>query len=165
MLGGKGDFKNIYDGYPIQKLPDNFKYYFLGIMGYHIHSLVDLLCRERRRDFLEMLLHHTVAVVLYMIAYMLNLGMMGAIISFLHDIADIFCMSVRGFSEMKFRTPTLASALLMAVSWFWTRLCVFPYLIYIVVFSQDKIAGSYYFRLFVGGLLSILLFLHYHWFV
>lgn len=164
MLGGSGDFSRVHEDYPFPQEPPNFKYYFLGIMGYHLHSLVDLLCRERRSEFSEMFLHHVITVLLYGMAYMLNLGMMGAIVSFLHDISDIFAMSVRGFSELKFRTPTVTSAVLMGVSWFWTRLMVFPYFIYVIVFKQEHMAGSYFFKYFTCFLLSILLFLHFHWF-
>ena len=34
---GKGDMSKISDGYPLHKWPENFKYYFLGTLGYHLH--------------------------------------------------------------------------------------------------------------------------------
>jgi ceramide synthetase len=134
-------------------------------MGYHVHQFVDLLCRGRRGDFWELLIHHLVAIVLFSMCYLLNLSIMGAIVAFVHYSSDIFCMALRGFSETKFRKVTIFSAVLMAISWFWTRLVVFPYLIWVILTKTENILGSVKIKYFMGFLLCVLLFLHYHWFI
>lgn len=67
-------------------------------------------------------------------------------VMFLHDIADIPTQFVRCFSETtKFKT-TICSVVGMIVTWFYTRILVFPYCIYqFFIFFQKitKAKGSF----------------------
>jgi hypothetical protein len=44
----------------------------------------------------------------------------------LHDWADIPTQFVRCFTETEYVTPSIISAVLMTLSWFYTRLWIFP---------------------------------------
>jgi ceramide synthetase len=81
---------------------------------------------EVRNDYIEMLLHHFVTLFLYSFSYLTNLTTGGAIIMFLHDWADIPTSSVKCWTETRFSSLSFISAMLMAVSWFYTRILVFP---------------------------------------
>jgi hypothetical protein len=89
LLGGKGSLDQaLFVDVFINHAP-GLKEYILITMGYHFNGLVTTINGESRSDFCEMNLHHIVAVSAYAGAYILNLWELGAIIMFLHDIADI----------------------------------------------------------------------------
>lgn len=43
-----------------------------------------------RHDYMEMMLHHIVTMFLYGFSYLVNMTLGGAVVMYLHDIADIF---------------------------------------------------------------------------
>jgi len=51
--------------------------------------MLDHICYNRKNDFVEMILHHSVTIYLLVGSYMFNLWEGGAIISFIHDASDI----------------------------------------------------------------------------
>lgn len=135
-------------------------------MGYHLHMLLHHMMDHVRHDYMEMMLHHIVTMFLYGFSYILNITLGGAVVMYLHDIADIFTQYVRCFCETTFGTATLISALGMTVTWFYTRILVFPYFIYVCCVQVPNIFhGKNFFTLnFMGIHLSILFVLHVYWF-
>ena len=114
-----------------------------------------------------MFLHHIVTLFLYGFSYLTNLTLAGAVIMFLHDWADIFTQFVRCFSETTFLPLALISTLGMTLSWFYTRIYVFPFIIYEQCLQPDLdiFEGKPFFTLkFMGYLLGILFILHVYWF-
>lgn len=65
LLFGNGDLK--YLNYELQtyERPRGFRLYYLGTMGYHVHSLITHALHTARNDFVEMFLHHIVTIFLY----------------------------------------------------------------------------------------------------
>lgn len=88
-----------------------------------------------RSDFVEMFLHHAVTLVLYGLSYMLYMLPGGSIIMYLHDWADIFLALARCFSETTLSSITLLGGVGLIVSWLYTRLIVFAYVIYSIFFA------------------------------
>lgn len=89
-LGGKGDLSRVLDNYPLVKWPDGLRTYYLFTMGYHLHMLLHHMIDHVRHDYMEMMLHHIATMILYGVSYMINMTLSGAVIMYLHDIADIF---------------------------------------------------------------------------
>lgn len=97
---------------------------------------------------------------------MINMTSAGAAIMYLHDWADIFTSLVRCFTETTIINMSVFSALGMTLSWAYTRLYVFPYLIYYSCFRQDMYHGANFIGdKFLGCLLIILYILHVYWFI
>lgn len=118
-----------------------------------------------RNDFVEMFLHHVVTLMLYGGSYMINMTDAGSVIMYLHDWADVFTSFVRCFTETTLTPLSVASALGMLLSWFYTRLWVFPQVIYWSCFHKDIYHGAGFVSdKFFGSLLSILFILHVYWF-
>lgn len=66
------------------------KYYYFVQLGYHFHSLVFMVFfAPIRNDFIEMLLHHLVTIILIGGSYLANYCAMGALVAFTHDIGDV----------------------------------------------------------------------------
>lgn len=88
-LGGTGDMKKAY--YLFNEPPSaGLKQYFMVQLGYHFHSLVYMVVLSPiRNDFIEMLLHHVVTIILIGCAFMGNYTPSGALVAITHDIGDI----------------------------------------------------------------------------
>jgi hypothetical protein len=164
LLGG-GDMSRIIESYPVVPYTQGFRYYYLATMGYHLYQTALHMSHPARNDFVEMFLHHVVTILLYGGSYMCNFTRAGASIMFLHDIADIFSSFVRCYTETNILSLLLVSVAGMTLSWAYTRLFVFPYMIYhsLINYSEDR-ASAYRGNQFLVALLSVLLVLHYYWF-
>ena len=100
-------------------------------MGYHVGGLIThFFSSSKANDFIEMGLHHIVAIYLFGGCYLFNAWEIGSTIAFLHDIADITTNLVKALAESVFKLATVGVFLTHMSIWFWTRICVLPYLIY-----------------------------------
>ena len=89
-LLGVGDLSNVHKNYPRVPRPVGLKTYYLATMGYHLHMLLHHVKDHVRHDYMEMMLHHLVTMFLYGLSYLTNITLGGAVIMYLHDIADVF---------------------------------------------------------------------------
>ena len=166
LLGGSGDFPigltPKYFPYAPRKLNCGLKNYILVTSGFHLYNFMKHVLDSKKNDFIEMGLHHVVALYLFGGLYFLNFWENGAAFAFLHDIADIFIMAARTFGETNhsnFAGGIFACAMIV---WFYTRIIVLPYLIYLVIISDVKV-GYCSKEIFVY-LLSCMFVLHCYWF-
>lgn len=78
-------------------------------MGYHIGSLINhFFAKKKANDYVEMMFHHIVTAYLYAYSYM-SCCLIGAIVSLIHDITDIFVSFTRATSESKLSALTAYS--------------------------------------------------------
>eukprot|EP00347_Sterkiella_histriomuscorum_P004735 403359308 len=165
-LLGKASYDNFNVGYPSVAWPAGMREYYLGTMGYHVHQLFQHALHPMRNDFVEMFLHHCVTLVLYGGSYMVGMTDAGSVIMFLHDWADVFTSFVRCFTETTITSISVVSAIGMTLSWFYTRIIVFPAIIYYTCFQRDIYNGAGFIAdKFLGSFLVILFILHCYWFV
>jgi hypothetical protein len=88
-LGGKGDVIKSFDTLSDAPSPA-LKYYFMVQLGYHLHSLLHMVCFSPiRNDFIEMLLHHVATIILIGGSYLANYSAFGALVVFTHDLGDV----------------------------------------------------------------------------
>ena len=71
-LGGSGNYDLIFAEWPYPNHPPQLKEYFLMALGYHLSALVHHFYSCTSKDFIEMGLHHMVAVCLYVFMYLAN---------------------------------------------------------------------------------------------
>ena len=128
---GSGDSENLYKNHPLNEYPPGMKYYYLGTLGYYIAKTVeDLLMREKRNDFVEMVLHHILTIELYVGSYMCNYMGIGSLIILALDWTQIGVGLSRGFSETKFKFLTIIFGVFMWLAWIYFRLLVYPVITY-----------------------------------
>jgi hypothetical protein len=89
-LLGVGDLSHVHDNYPLVEWPAGLRTYYLFTMGYHLQCLLHHMSDHVRHDYMEMMLHHIVTMFLYGFSYLVNMTLGGAVVMYLHDIADIF---------------------------------------------------------------------------
>lgn len=149
---------------PYGIFPRSLMVYGLGTMGFHFGDMLNqTFIKERTSDFYEMSLHHIATLALYFtMVYGNNLGV-GCVIAYLHDIADIMQTATKVAVSTKFETLPVVCFVLVLTSWFWTRLYVFPQIIYRIM--TDEFDDSIWLWARLNGVfLSVLLSLHIYWF-
>lgn len=170
LLGGSATTGNEYwIGTPYTPQIPNILMYSLITMGYHIGELIDhTIVQEHTTDFREMLLHHIATLILYGGMLVNNAVRVGCVIAFLHVIADIPISAAQMFSQLRFSIISGISFISGILLWLYTRLIVFPWLIwstfnfYVLPPGFDKVYDRIQnIKIF---LLMVLCVLHVYWF-
>jgi len=163
LLGGSGHYLNSWKDFPYQEHAPGLKYYYLILMGYHCGNLIAIFLQNKRNDFIEMGLHHILAVQLIGGSYLLNIWELGSIVFLVHDMSDAMIAIPRALGNTIFKTATVYFFWIMLAVWVYTRMTVFPYLIYFI-FTSDANMGWSLTLPTLGALLSCLFILHCYWF-
>ena len=167
FLGGSGDYSisisKKYFPYSVYGPDLALQRYILITSGFHFADFANhWFLQSKQNDFIEMGLHHIVAVYLFGGLYFFNLWEGGATLAFLHDIADIFVCSSKLLGETNYTNTTGAVFVFMMFVWIWTRLISLPYAMWIL-FMQDVKFGYVVKEIFLY-LLSCMFCLHAYWF-
>jgi hypothetical protein len=136
-MGGSGGFHRLYDDHPTVVYPSQTKYVVHCYLGYHLLSIITHLVSIPRSDFMEMLLHHTMTIMLAHGSYMGNYQGPTIIILTLHNWSDFFIASSRSFVDLN--TPmTVVSYICLLVTWIWGRIYIFGSFIYEHTMLEEK---------------------------
>jgi hypothetical protein len=132
-------------------------------MGYHVGGMFFHFFDDRRTDYLEMFLHHSVTLYLMGGSYLFNVWETAAIVTYIHDFTDISVSIIKVLTETEYKITTAVVFVVHMIIWFYMRLVIFPHFIYItwvtpVDFGHWIIMPIYIF------MLSCLALLHAHWF-
>jgi hypothetical protein len=165
-LGGSGDENRGFEEHPYPVHCHGLKEYSLITMGYHVGGLITHFFSTRKNDFIEMGLHHIVALYLFGGFYLFNVWELGASIAFLHDIADITTNIVKALSESRDKIFVGIFFVLHMCIWFFTRNLCLPYLIYKIYTLDPPIPNDINFPVmpFFCWLLFCMFALHCYWF-
>ena len=81
----------IWSGFPTlhYPLPGPVKFYYLNETAFYIHGIFILTAEARRKDHVQMMLHHFVAIALMITSYSWNFTRVGCLIMVLMDICDV----------------------------------------------------------------------------
>jgi len=168
QLGGKGSVSNCFTDFPFSPEVPNLKLYYMIELGYHGQSLLFHLYGEHRNDYLEMMLHHTCAVLLVLFSYFSNFLRIGSLVLFVHDIADVFAYALKTAVDTRYTKVTLFFYTGLLIVWAYARFYCFPGLIISGIYDAiHDVNPEWYFSLewsYFLGMLYILLFLHIYWY-
>ena len=98
---------------------------------------------------------------------MFNAWEVGSTIAFLHDIADVTTNVMKTLSESRFKKESAITFVLHMTIWFWTRLIVLPYLIFLIFTQAPRdvfSSGAEIVIPFFCYLLGCMFMLHIYWF-
>ncbi|CAJ0575158.1 unnamed protein product, partial [Mesorhabditis spiculigera] len=99
----------------------------------------------RRHDFFQMLLHHTVTLLLLYISWTMNMVRVGTLILFSHDAADIFLELGKLFRYANWQTLLSIDFVVLLVVWMGTRLFYYPFwIINSIVFDAPALIQADY---------------------
>jgi len=143
--------------------------YYLVELGYAMHSLVFHLCIKRRNDFVEMIVHHIVTILLVAFSYLSGQYRVGIPVLLLHDLPDVFVYFTKSSVDSGSTVRTLAGYLGMVASWAYLRLYVFPlkviYPVLAVTCLPENAGCAMPSCRWLGTNLVILQLLHVWWFL
>ena len=138
-------------------------------MGYHISCFLELIfAGTRKNDFREMLLHHIATCILYLGFIYSNMLGVGGVISWLHDLADVFVALSRFLNCLGFENEASFVFWIMYVVWVYTRMVVLPIYIYNIRMHVQVPEDRKEFDViiyYMTTLLFILQLMHMYWFV
>ena len=167
QLGGHGHIESMFDDFPYQPY-DSFPYIRIYIMielGYHLFSLVNHLASKPKSDFMEMLLHHCITLVLVAMAYFMNYVTISHLVLFSHDSSDLFVDTTRVLADSKWKKLLMVSGACLISMWLDMRIYIFPvYLIY-HGYWFNKAEPEIYGRHLMGWMLHVLFILNVYWFI
>lgn len=166
-LGGHGNIDKVFDDTPYFN-KENVPYlreYFMLQLGYHMHSLIVHVTSKIRNDFMEMLLHHTLTVMLVSLAYLMNYLPMSLLILYSHDISDAFVSFSRALVDTNMNKLAFCCYLCLMITWVYTRLIIFPFdLIRMSCYTNPMIHEMYGIGI-LGAMVHVLVILHIYWFI
>lgn len=118
----------------------------------------------RRSDFWQTFLHHVVTFTLIAYSYVLNLTRIGVIIMLLHDSCDIFMELAKLCRYNKKTEWGTRWFIVFALVWLLLRVCIFPIMVYSVIFASTDFGLSYQpHHAIFGAFLMTLLALNIFW--
>ena len=107
------------------------RYYYLGTLGYYVSkTFEDVFMREKRNDFVEMMLHHVLTIELYVGSYITNYMGIGSLIILTLDCTQICIALSRSFSETKFKSLSITFGVGMWLTWMYFRVFIYPFIYY-----------------------------------
>ncbi len=111
-----------------------------------------------------MYVHHLVTLFLVGHSYMMQRTQDGVIVMLLHNISDVPTSFVRGLIQTRYMAATVGIGVFMMLSWAYTRLYLFPQVIYQGYQKQFLAKGGFYSEPYLTYELLILLILHTYWY-
>ena len=167
-LGGKGHTINCLQDLPFVKYDRNLTTFAFVTFGFRIESLVShVLLKERGNDFMELLFHDIVTILLFVGYLYGNMMAWGTMIVIIHDLTDGPIHLSKGMYAMIFKDSAVVPFLLAQLLWAYLRLYCFAKIIYELLQGEYP-EGREFFRPFLymsAGFLCCLYALHWLWFL
>ncbi|XP_029011739.1 ceramide synthase 5-like [Betta splendens] len=159
------DTRQCWYNYPFQPLsPGQYKHY-VAELAFYWSLMFSQFTDIRRKDFTIMLVHHLAAIVLITFSYANNMLRAGTMVMCLHDASDIFLEAAKLANYAKYQRLCDGLFVVFSISFFLTRLVIFPFwIVSSVLFESWEIIGPYRAWWLLNGLLLVLQTLHIIWF-
>lgn len=139
--------------------------YYLWELGFYISALVTHFTIEtRRKDFVEMGIHHMVTIGLIWFSHTMRLERLGMLVLLVHDVADIFLEGAKLLECVGLEFLSTLTFVGLMFSWMISRLYYFPVKIIRSWIVEHQPRNVPYFKPFLAALF-VLLALHIYWFV
>ena len=81
----------------------------------------------KRKDFLEMMIHHIITILLLVLSWTCNLVRVGTLVLVIHDCADIFLESAKMMKYIKWQRTCDILFGIFTLTWIGTRLVMYPF--------------------------------------
>jgi len=151
--------------FPNHQLTSGLYWYYLVELGFYLSLMFSQFLDVKRKDFMEMFIHHIATVLLLSFSYIANFIRVGSLILLIHDCADFW---VEGAKLAKYlQAHRLCDVLfaIFAIVWFVTRLVMYPLKILHITWIDAQVILGYWPVLVVfNAWLCLLLVLHVYWF-
>lgn len=126
----KGDTEAAVAGYPQSAASMGFKHFYLFEMGFWLSCCLFLGFETKRRDFTQMIIHHSSTVILVAFSYLLDFCRTGVLIMILHDIGDIFLYAAKSCQYRMWHKLADVVFIFFAAVFFFSRLFLLPFALF-----------------------------------
>ncbi|KAM4610944.1 ceramide synthase 5-like [Polymixia lowei] len=159
------DTRQCWYNYPFQSLSPGQYNYYVAELAFYWSLMFSQFTDIKRKDFVIMLVHHLATITLITFSYANNMLRAGTLVMCVHDASDIFLEAAKLANYAKYQRICDALFVVFSISFFFTRLVIFPFwIVYSVLFESWEIIGPYQTWWILNGLLLTLQVLHIIWF-
>eukprot|EP00122_Pirum_gemmata_P010064 Pgem_evm1s9299 len=110
-------------------------YYYIQL-SYYVGCLITLPFDNKRKDFIELVIHHFATVALIFFSYITNFWKVGTLVMAVHDCSDIVLDLAKAFNYAKYDAVADNLFVGFAITFFVSRIIVFPFhILYSVMFD------------------------------
>ncbi|XP_018541478.1 ceramide synthase 5 [Lates calcarifer] len=159
------DTRQCWHKYPFQPLSPGQYNHYLAELAFYWSLMFSQFTDIKRKDFVVMLIHHLATIILITFSYANNMLRAGTLVMCVHDASDIFLEAAKLANYAKYQRLCDGLFVVFSISFFLTRLVIFPFwIVYSVLFESWEIVGPYQAWWLFNGLLLVLQTLHIIWF-
>ncbi|XP_041859257.1 ceramide synthase 5-like [Melanotaenia boesemani] len=159
------DTRQCWYNYPFQPLSPGQYTYYIAELAFYLSLMLSQFTDIKRKDFIIMLVHHLATILLITFSYGNNMLRAGTLVMCVHDASDIFLEAAKLANYAKYQKLCDSMFVVFSISFFLTRLVIFPFwIVYSVLFESWEIIGPYRAWWLLNGLLLVLQTLHIIWF-
>jgi ceramide synthetase len=144
-------------------MDDALKCYYLLYGTRYAQAILSVLLEHKRKDFLEMIVHHVATVVVVAVSFVGGYYRIGAVIMLLFDPADVFLHAAKQFKYIGFGTLADIFFVLFMASFFISRCFLYPYCCWSAHFELETYVTMTSTEWTCVGMLYILLALNFFW--
>ncbi|KAH3783053.1 ceramide synthase 5-like [Dreissena polymorpha] len=119
--------KHCWIGWPLQHLTSEIYWYYILEAAFYWGLLITLLTDAKRKDFIQMTVHHVATLVLIYFSWMMNLVRIGTLVLFVHDASDPFLTAGKMCNYSKHKLLKEILFICFIATWMITRLGVYPF--------------------------------------
>lgn len=158
------DINHCWYTFPHQGVTNDIWWYYMMELSFYWSLLFSMFEDIKRKDFLEMLIHHFVTIILLVLSWTCNLIRAGTLVLVIHDCADIFLEMAKMMKYIKWQRTCDALFAIFTVTWIGTRLVIYPYwFLYSTCIGAKEIVPMFPAYYIFNSLLLLLLVLHIIW--
>ncbi|CAB4384562.1 longevity assurance proteins LAG1/LAC1 [Rhizophagus irregularis] len=132
------DTAYFWKGYPHVEMPGLLKWYYLVQLAFWFQQVFVINIEKRRKDYVEMLAHHAITILLICSSYSMNWTRIGNAILCVMDFADILLPFAKMLKYCGFNTLCDVVFGFFMISWVVTRHFFFGYIIYSTMFESTQ---------------------------
>ncbi|XP_045170120.2 ceramide synthase 6-like isoform X2 [Mercenaria mercenaria] len=159
------DSRHCWYGFPEHNIDTAIYWYYIIELGFYLSLMFSQFLDVKRKDFVEMFIHHIATVSLLSFSYLGNFLRVGTLVLCIHDCADFWIEGAKLAKYVKAHRLCDILFAVFAVVWFVTRLVCYPLKVLNATWNQsNEIMGFWPSLIFFNGWLCLLLILHTYWF-
>lgn len=159
------DTKHCWYNYPLQHVQSDVYWYYMLELSFYWSLVLSLFMDARRKDFVEMIVHHIATITLMGMSWSANMVRVGTLVLCVHDAVDWILEGAKLTKYCKFGRLCDVLFVVFTAVWFITRLVIYPFrILRSTLFEATTITGMAPIYYAYNGLLCILQVLHVIWF-
>jgi hypothetical protein len=110
-----------------QGITNDVWWYYMLSLSFYWALLFSVFEDIKRKDFLEMMIHHIITILLLVLSWTCNLVRVGTLVLVIHDCADIFLESAKMMKYIKWQRTCDILFGIFTLTWIGTRLVMYPF--------------------------------------